>query len=166
MLTIINWVNAGLARLEKWLLIALSASLGLLLVTQVLLRYLFDAPLFWAEEIAVQILVAMSFVGVSYLIYRQHLVAIDFIYLMLTKPLRRLVHSLFQLVALATLVLFAWLTYQWVSDPLVQSELSPTTQLPRWYNYSVLLIALVAMSFHQLVNWFESMRTLVSGEGA
>ncbi|KEA63911.1 TRAP-type transport system, small permease component, predicted N-acetylneuraminate transporter [Marinobacterium lacunae] len=165
MLTIISWVNRGLAQIEKWTLVALSASLGLLLIVQVVLRYLFDSPLFWAEEVAVQILVAMSFLGVSYLIYRQQLVAIDFIYLMLAKPLRRLASCLFQLVALASLVLFAWLTYQWVSDPLVQSELSPTTQLPRWYNYSVLLIALMAMSFHQLVNWFESLRNLVLGEG-
>ncbi|GGB84515.1 hypothetical protein GCM10011352_07960 [Marinobacterium zhoushanense] len=165
MLTIISWVNRGLAQIEKWTLVALSASLGLLLIAQVVLRYLFDSPLFWAEEVAVQILVAMSFLGVSYLIYQQQLVAIDFIYLMLAKPLRRLVSCLFQLVALASLALFAWLTYQWVSDPLVQSELSPTTQLPRWYNYGVLLIALMAMSFHQLVNWFESLRNLVLGEG-
>ncbi|WP_417584578.1 TRAP transporter small permease [Nitrincola sp.] len=164
MLTLIIWVDACLARIEKWLLIALSASLGLLLIAQVVLRYLFDAPLFWAEEVAVQMLVAMSFVGVSYLIHQQQLVSIDFIYLMLKKPLRRLVQNLFQLVALVTLIFFAWLTYQWVSAPLTQIELSPTTQLPRWYNYSVLLIAFITMSFHQFVHWFESLGKLVSGD--
>lgn len=166
MLTIIIWVNTCLAQIEKWLLIALTASLGLLLIAQVVLRYLFNAPLFWAEEVAVQILVAMSFVGVSYLIYQRQLVSIDFIYLMLKKPLCYIVQSLFQLVALVTLIVFAWLTYLWVSDPLTQIELSPTTQIPRWYNYSLLLIAFITMSFHQSVLWFESLGKLVPGESS
>lgn len=79
MLNILKWCDSALARLETWVLIILTGLLAGLLVAQVVLRYIFGTPLFWAEEVALQILVAISFIGVSHLLYTRSLVRIDII---------------------------------------------------------------------------------------
>ena len=58
-----RWVDAidrRLAQAERALLVAVCAALVLLMMAQVVLRYVFSAPLFWAEEAAVQLLVLMT----------------------------------------------------------------------------------------------------------
>lgn len=164
MLTLLNWLDDRLAQLEKMLLIVLTFGLISLLITQVFLRYLFNSPLFWAEEVAVQIFVAISFFGVSYLIYRKKLVVIDFITLILPVTFRLIIDSVFQIISMLALLVMLFFTVQWIMDPMVHNELSPTTQLPRWYNYSVLLFALAAMTFHQLGHCLKSIITLLRRE--
>jgi C4-dicarboxylate transporter, DctQ subunit len=40
-------------------------------------------------------------------------------------------------------------------------ELSPTTQLPRWYNYAALPVALSTMALHQLIGILRETRGLL-----
>lgn len=166
MFTLMNWLDDRLAQLEKILLIVLTFCLISLLITQVFLRYLFNSPLFWAEEVAVQIFVAISFFGVSYLIYRKKLVMIDFITLILPATFRLIIDSVFQIISMLALLVMLFFTMQWIMDPMVQNELSPTTQLPRWYNYSVLLFALAAMNFHQLQHCVKSIGIVFKREAS
>jgi len=163
MLALLSWFDDRLAQVEKILLITLTFALVTLLIAQVFLRYVLNSPLFWAEEVAVQIFVGISFFGVSYLIYRKQLVVIDFITLILPASLRLAIECTFQIISLLTLVVMLVLTFQWITEPMVQNELSPTTQLPRWYSYSVLMFALGAMSFHQLKHCFKSLSGLFRG---
>jgi C4-dicarboxylate transporter, DctQ subunit len=163
MFTLLNWFDDRLAQVEKILLIILTFALVTLLIAQVFLRYVLNSPLFWAEEVAVQVFVAISFFGVSYLIYQKQLVVIDFITLILPTSLRLVIECVFQIISLLTLLVMLVLTFQWITEPMVQNELSPTTQLPRWYNYSVLMFALGAMSFHQLKHCFKSLSGLFRG---
>lgn len=163
MLALLSWFDDRLAQVEKVLLIILTFALVTLLIAQVFLRYVLNSPLFWAEEVAVQVFVAISFLGVSYLIHQKKLVVIDFITLILPTSLRLVIECFFQIISLLTLLVMLVLTFQWVTEPMVQNELSPTTQLPRWYNYSVLLLALGAMSFHQLRHCFKSLSRLFHG---
>ncbi|ETI62584.1 TRAP transporter small permease [Marinomonas profundimaris] len=163
MLALLSWFDDWLSRVEKILLITLTFGLVTLLIAQVFLRYVFNSPLFWAEEVAVQVFVAISFFGVSYLIYQKQLVVIDFITLILPSSFRLAIECAFQIISLLTLMVMLVLTFQWVTEPMVQNELSPTTQLPRWYNYAILLIALGSMSFHQLRHCFKSLSELFRG---
>ena len=68
----LNFLLGGLRRLDDFiavlesvLITALSASLAVLLFANVLLRYVFQAPFTWIEEIVVAAFVWMIFLGVS-----------------------------------------------------------------------------------------------------
>ena len=64
----IQQLDRGLARVERWLLIATAAAMTIIMMTQVVMRYFFSAPIFWAEEISVQLLVLMTLFGLSLLV--------------------------------------------------------------------------------------------------
>lgn len=151
MRTLIRKVDASVARLEYLILMLLMAALTLILTAQVILRYFFSSPLFWAEEVAVQILIATTFIGVSYLLYSAKLVRVDFILLHLNTKLYWLVERILQLITLLVLGVICYFATEWILDPMTRIDVSPTTQLPRWYNYALLVASFYCMVFHQLV---------------
>ena len=165
-LSIVQRADDGLAALERVLVIALTAAIACIMMAQVVLRYFFSSPIFWAEEISVQLLVFTSLFGLSLLTRANELVSIDFLPRALPERQRHALFAALGLVMFAILVFVAWLSWNWIAQPDVRIELSATTQLPRWYNYSALPLAMAAMSFHQLVGVLRHIRNLIKHEGA
>lgn len=146
----IQKLDQGLARVERWLLIMTAAVMTGIMMTQVVMRYFFSAPIFWAEEISVQLLVLMTLFGLSLLVQGGQLVSIDFLPKALPAVPRHALMAALGVVLLVMLAFIAWLGIDWVLRADVRMEMSPTTQLPRWYNYAALPVAMVMMAYHQL----------------
>lgn len=151
MFKIIRKLDELLGKVEYGLLIVLTVLLTLILATQVVLRYFFNSPLFWAEEVSVQILISATFIGVSYLLFSNKLVRVDFILENLKASCRLWLEKLLQLVSLLTLLVLCYYATDWILRPEIKADVSPTTQLPRWYNYAVLVVSFYCMAWHQLV---------------
>ncbi|PSJ38669.1 TRAP transporter small permease [Zobellella taiwanensis] len=151
MFKIINLLDKLLGRLEYGLLVVLTAALTLILAAQVILRYFFSSPLFWAEEVSVQILISATFIGVSYLLFSHKLVRVDFILENLGKPWGAWLHKALQLLSLLVLLVLCYFATDWILRPEIKADVSPTTQLPRWYNYAVLVASFYCMAWHQLI---------------
>ena len=60
---LITMIDRLIGQIEYALLIGLTVSLTLILSAQVVLRYFFSSPLFWAEEVAVQILISATIIA-------------------------------------------------------------------------------------------------------
>ncbi|SEG59570.1 TRAP transporter small permease [Marinobacterium lutimaris] len=150
MIKLIERLDRGVARVEFTLLIALIAALTLILSAQVLLRYLFSSPLFWAEEVSVQILISATFIGVSYLTFADSLVRVDFLIDQLPRGIQNALIFLLRLVGFGVLVIFCYYATDWILRPEIKTDISPTTGLPRWYNYSILVGAFYCMTWHML----------------
>lgn len=163
---LIQAIDRWLASAERLLAIALTATLTCIMMTQVVLRYFFNAPLFWAEEISVQILVFITLFGISILVHKGELVTIDFLPRALNPRGRHWLAVLHGVVFLALLGFVAKLGVEWVMRADVQLEIGATTQLPRWYNYAALPGALLAMSFHQFAAVLRHAHDLLRHEGA
>jgi TRAP-type C4-dicarboxylate transport system permease small subunit len=151
-MTATMWVeraDAALAAAEQVLVVLLTAGIAAIMMVQVVLRYFFGAPLFWAEEISVQLLVFASVFGLSLLTRRGDLVSIDFLPRALSPRARQALLALLGAVMLAIVAFVAWLGWDWIGRPEVRMELSATTQLPRWYTYAVLPVGLACMALHQ-----------------
>lgn len=151
MLTQLDSFDSVVGRSERWLMIALTAALTLILCVQVILRYFFNSPLFWAEEVSVQILIIISFLGASYLIHTGKAVRVDFLLNILPAPAAGVLMRVLDLVGLVVLVLLCYFATEWIQRPEIRGDISPTTGIPRWYNYSVLVFSFYCMAFHQLV---------------
>jgi TRAP-type C4-dicarboxylate transport system permease small subunit len=52
----------------------------------------------------------------------------------------------------------AQLGWDWVNLPESRTELGATTQLPRWYNYSALPLAMATLAFHQFAAVLRHLR--------
>ncbi len=150
MRALVHALDARLARLEELLAIALTAALTAIMMAQVVLRYFFSAPLFWAEEMSVQLLVFITLLGMSLLVRGRQLVAIDLLAQRLPPRPARVLQGLLAAVMLALLACLAWLGWQWVGRADVRMELGATTRLPHWYSYSAFPAAFALMAWHQL----------------
>lgn len=164
MFQLIQKIDCGLAALERVLVIALTAGIALIMMTQVVLRYFFSAPIFWAEEISVQLLVFLTLFGLSLLVQKCQLVSIDFLPRALGQRARHGLLALLGLVMLALLLFIAGLGWEWINRPEVRLELGGTTQLPRWYNFSALPLAMALMAWHQFAAVLRDLRAL-TGDG-
>ncbi|MDD4999529.1 MAG: TRAP transporter small permease [Thiomonas arsenitoxydans] len=159
----IQQVDQFLAKAEHGLVIFLTAGIALIMMLQVVMRYFFSAPIFWAEEVAVQLLVFATLFGLSLLVQRGQLVSIDFLPRALPP---RACQGLLALLGLVMLALFAYMAklgWEWVNRPDVRLELGATTQLPRWYNFTLLPLAFAMMAWHQFAGVLRALRAAFSG---
>jgi C4-dicarboxylate transporter DctQ subunit len=144
-------VDDRLALLEKLIAMTVAALITLIIVAQVVLRYGFNAPLFWAEEAASQLMVFLTLLGLSLLIHSGRLISIEFVPNLASGVGKKFLYVLYGACIIALVLFLVWLSYTWMMKPQVRMEISPTTRIPRWYNYSVLPVALLAMAYHQLI---------------
>ena len=166
MFQLIQRIDHGLAVAERGLVIALTAAIAGIMMAQVVMRYFFSAPIFWAEEISVQLLVFVTLFGLSLLAQRGQLVSIDFLPRALSDRARHVLLVVLGLVMLALLVFLAVLGLEWVTRPEVRMELGATTQLPRWYNFSALPLACGLMAWHLFAAVLRDARAALQGVSA
>lgn len=95
-----------LAALEKFLISLFTSALALILMSQVILRYGFSRPLFWAEEIAVQLLVFITLIGLSLLLKEKQMISIDFIAASLPPMFQKFIFILLQILSLVVILFF------------------------------------------------------------
>lgn len=141
--------DAALAAVEQVAIVMLTGSIALIIMLQVVLRHVFAAPLFWAEEVAVQLLVFVSVLGLSLLARRGDLVSVDMLSRLLPERARHALMALLGVVMLALIVFLGSQAWDWIGRPEVRVELSATLRIPRWYAYAVLPIGLSFMALHQ-----------------
>ncbi|MCG3726157.1 TRAP transporter small permease [Vibrio cincinnatiensis] len=158
MLTFIHRCDRMLARLEYSLLIFAFVALTLILSAQVIMRYFFSSPIFWVEEVAVQILISATFLGVSYLTYLDKLVRVDMILANINRSARRRLTWVITLTSLLTVLLIAFHATEWVFRPENQFDTSPTTGILKWYNYLTIVIGFYLMAIHLMVKMLTSLK--------
>lgn len=154
----IQRIDRGLASAERVLVVALTAGIAGIMMVQVVMRYFFSAPIFWAEEISVQLLVFATLFGLSLLVHQGQLVSIDFLPRALSERARHALLAALGVVMLALFVFVAKLGLEWVLRPDVRMELGATTQTPRWINYAALPLAFALMAWHQAVAILRELR--------
>lgn len=163
MLGYIQKVDHGLAWIERGLVVAFTGAIACIMVAQVVMRFFFGAPLFWAEEISAQMLVFVTLFGLSLLVHHGQLVTIDFLPNALPARVRHGLAAALGVVMLGLFAFLSWLGWEWIARPEVRIELGATTQLPRWWNYTVLPLAAAMMAWHQLAAILRELRAFAGG---
>lgn len=151
MLTLIQQCDRMIARIEHALLIAAFSAITLILCAQVILRYFFNNPLFWAEEVSVQLLITATFIGLSYLTYLDQLVRVDLVLSLLNTSLRTQAKRCLSLLSLLTMLWVCVYATEWLLKPENFFDTSPTTGILKWYNYLTMVIGFYLMAFHMTI---------------
>lgn len=154
MCAVLNRIDRAVGRCEYALLVFLMAALTLILVAQVVCRYFFGSPIFWAEDVAVQILTLATCIGVSYLIYRNDMIKVDFLLVMMPPAAVALMQRAVYLAGFIVLAVMACYAAEWVMRPENRFVVSPTTGLLKWYNYLGIAASFFLMAWHTLVKLF------------
>jgi TRAP-type C4-dicarboxylate transport system permease small subunit len=147
----LQYFDRAIARCEWLIMVVAFAVMVMVLMAQVLFRYGLAAPLFWAEEVALILMIIMTFSGFSLLVRDKHLVSVDLLgpYLgdRAASPMRRFVG----LVVLGVALVMAWYATRTVMMPTVWVERSPTVGMPQAVIYAVFAAEAICLAFHQIV---------------
>ena len=82
-------IDHTLAKGEGWALISLVMVMGVVVLLQVIYRYLLMQSLYWSEELARYLFVWISILGAAISVYRRGHFGMDFFFRMLPLRLRR-----------------------------------------------------------------------------
>ncbi|HLE66671.1 MAG TPA: TRAP transporter small permease [Burkholderiales bacterium] len=106
-----------------------------LLFANVILRYLFLAPINWAEELTLYLMVWIVFIGGSMAVRTRGHIAIDLLPLVLTPANRRRLAIGVALAALAFFAVFLWYSGEHVLRVRGSGQLTPVMGAPMWLTY-------------------------------
>ncbi|OBW93257.1 hypothetical protein QV01_02635 [Gallibacterium genomosp. 3] len=149
------WLDRFIANIERIIMILLVLFMTSILIAQVICRYFFSNPIFWAEDVAVQLLGAITCIGVSYLLYKNEMVKVDFLLLLVPKSMINIMQRIIYLIGFVTMCIVSWYAFHWLMQPENHIAISPTTGLLKWYNYLVIVSCFHLMAWHLLVKLFS-----------
>src|SRR5262245_28723915 len=108
---------------------------SLLLFVNVVLRYWFLAPISWAEELTLYVMVWIVFVGSSVAIRTRGHIAIDLLPLVLSPAGRRRLAIFIALTVLAFLAVFFHYSLEHTLRVRISGQVTPVMQGPMWLAY-------------------------------
>lgn len=137
---------------------------GLLLVN-VVMRYAFSAPIYFAEELAVYILIWMAYLAIAATIARREMIALTFVVDAVPAPVGRLVRVLVDLAVLAICVVLVAASWRWLTSFAVAYEQALTLGMSKKPFYAVMPLFFLLACFHTLANLLADIALAGDGPG-
>ncbi len=158
--TRLSRASRGLARVEQFLCSLLIAAFGAVLIVNVVARYVLSSPLYFANELAVYILIWMAFLAISIAIHHDQHVRLTMLVGLLPAPAQRLCYWLTELVCLAILAVMLWYSIGWLRSPSVAFDIAITLDWPKWHFYLIVPIFCATSLFHLIARLPDRSRTV------
>lgn len=146
----LEFLSNKLENIERVLCGALIVAFTLLLMVNVVSRYVFDAPIFFAEELALLILVWMGYLAIAYSVSQDKQIGMSVVVDRLPEKAREAVSIIVDVIMLFISCLLLWSTIGWLQSTSVAFEQVVSLDTPKWPFYLVLPVFWVALIIHIL----------------
>ena len=94
-------------------------------------RYLFNTPIYWAEEVATSLFIWTVFVGSAYA-YRNHShLGVDILVKMLPGKAKKVTQFIVSIIEIAVLAMLTYISAQYVKNS--WNRVTDVLMMPRWY---------------------------------
>ena len=133
-------------KINGWVLILLLAAMSILIFTNVSLRYLTNASIIWADEVARYMMIWMTFLGSGLVLRTGGHVAITNLHDMSAPIIQRLLRLIVTLLLLAFFVMFIWKGMEYAL--LMQRQLTPATRISFTWIYAAMPVGFLLMAIH------------------
>jgi TRAP-type C4-dicarboxylate transport system permease small subunit len=128
--------------------------------SQVVFRYLLQAPLAWSEELARFLLMWMASLSAAYAFKTRSHFALRFVVDRFNPSVQRAIGTVVTLLVATFLAVFAYQSLKFTIE--VRNMSAPATQMSLAVPYSSALVGSVLMLYYVIVNWWQDM---TAGEG-
>jgi len=155
--------NGALASVELLLCQVLVVGFALLLLANVILRYAFSAPLYYAEETAIYMLIWMTYLAAAASIARGEMVALTILTDRLPPRLREAVNVIVHLLIAAMCVVLFQASMNWLRAPGTSYDLALTLGLPKLPFYTIMALFFALVTIHAIAHAFLGTVRLLSG---
>jgi len=117
-----------------WVILVSCIPLVLLVFAQVWLRYVFQLPLLWVEEVAIVPAFWLYMMGAAYAVYERSHIKVDIVEVMVHSPKRRLIiRFIAALITLGLAMLFLQWGYKFFISDLQMNPQTATLRYPIVY---------------------------------
>ena len=159
----VSRLNDGLGVVGALILVAML----LMIAASVLLRYAFNNPITWADQIATYGLVYVTFLGAPRVLARGGHVAVDILETALSARNRRVLKVFVDAVGMLYCLAFCYLAIKEVSRLVIRgSEFSDAFTVPQWVVYVVIPVGAALLFLQFLANLLGDLRALRSAASA
>lgn len=131
--------------IQEYLVMTCVVLMSLLVIAQVIFRYVFNDPLDWSEELARFTFIYLAFIGIGAAYGRRRHMFIDAVLIELPPRLRRIVEVSVACLATAFLVAVIGITIHTILDLYRMEVNTPALELPMAYIYVVIPLGLSAL---------------------
>lgn len=142
-----------LSRVEDVFIIVAHGIVATLVLLAVILRYVFNSPITWGEELVIGLFTWMVFVGAAAAIRSHMHIRIDVIGGLLARPGLRWLNLVTLLVGIAIIVIMLWACHEYVMQELVVE--SPMLGVSKAWFAAAMPSGLLLMLVHVLRAWME-----------
>ena len=122
-------------KMEKAFLAGAIIVCSLLLFVNVVMRYVFLLPIYWAEEFVRFLMVWMIFIGASQVTLWGGHVAVDIVPRLLSKKGNAVLAFLVNVICILFCVLLAYLSIKQMMRVMRAGQISPALEIPMWIAY-------------------------------
>jgi TRAP-type transport system small permease protein len=123
--------------------------------SQVVFRYLLQAPLAWSEELARFLLMWMASLSAAYAFKTRSHFALRFVVDRFNPSVQRAIATFVTLLVVTFLAVFAYQSLRFTLE--VRNMSAPATQMSMAVPYSSALVGSVLMLYYVIVNWWQDM---------
>ena len=146
MIPILRGLDHLSQKLERGFLAGAIIFSSLLLFINVIMRYVFLYPIYWAEELCRYLMVWMIFIGASQVTLQGGHVAVDIVPRLLPKRVNRVLAFLVNGMSIVFCVVLAYFAYKQMRRVKIAHQISPAMELPMWLAYLAIPLGTVLMS--------------------
>jgi TRAP-type C4-dicarboxylate transport system permease small subunit len=140
---------------EDWLTLILFWGMALCVVLQFVTRYVLNNSLAWTEEMAMNALVVIVFLGSVMCVRLVRHIQVDILYRFLPNMLVRTLEIATDLLCIGFYGYMSWLYWRYLD--IVGSERMVTVDLPRGIVFYTVFAAFVLMTLRSLHNFYKDM---------
>ena len=118
----------------------------LLVVAQVVLRYVFNSPLTWSEELAVFVMIWLTFIGSLICMRDKEHIEVTILVDHLPRPLQRIVVAFSRLASVFFLLVVAYYGFELVMENMTVT--SPANKISMGLVYTIIPLSSLGMVFY------------------
>ncbi|WP_157961819.1 TRAP transporter small permease [Acuticoccus kandeliae] len=146
--SVLDRMDDAVCRLNRWLVAAMLAATFIIVLANVVLRYIFGWSLTWGEEVARYLMVAGAFLGAGLALREGRLVAIEFLQDMLPLQGRRAIRLCIAIATLLFMAALVWFGTEFVIFGWRRSTVA--TDIPRGIPYLAIPVGAGLFVIHLL----------------
>ncbi|WP_342405669.1 TRAP transporter small permease [Brevibacillus sp. FSL K6-2834] len=147
-----------ISTVEKYLAIVLMFAMAVIVALAVVFRYVLNAPLSWAGEVSIFLLIWSSFIGGSLGLKYKSQAAVTIVLEYATAKVKKMAGIAGHILMLVFLAVMLYYSYTWVLSPGVAFQKSTAILLPMWIPFSAVPVGLTFAAIHLLSNLIDLIR--------
>jgi TRAP-type C4-dicarboxylate transport system permease small subunit len=153
----------GLVSLQRWFLIIGGCLITILVFIEVLLRYVFESPLFGIEELIVFIAMGLYFIGASLGAYERSHIKADVVHVWV-KSMRgmAIIHTVNSVITVTLSAIMVSWCYDYFIFGIQKGGESPALRLPLVVPQSAVFLGAILMTVYFFVELVDNFRNAIS----